>query len=40
MSKIFTKKDIEILSFNESFTDISKPRRLYEYLTELASQDI
>lgn len=40
MSKVFTKKDIEFLSFNESFTDISKPRRLYEYLTELASQDI
>lgn len=40
MSKVFTKKDIEIITFNESFDNENEPYDIYEYLKELASQDI
>lgn len=40
MSKVFTRKDIDILTFNETFITERKPYRLYEHLNKLASQDI
>lgn len=40
MHKLFTRKDIEITTFNETFSINSKPRKIYEYLQELTSQDI
>ena len=40
MSKVFTKKDIKILNFNETFDSESEPYHIYEYLKELESQNI
>lgn len=35
MSKVFTRKDIEILTFKETFNSKSQPRHLYKHLKEL-----
>lgn len=40
MSKVFTKKDIEVITFDESFDNESEPYYIYDYLKQLASQDI
>ena len=40
MSKVFTKKDIEVITFDESFDNESEPYYIYDYLKELASQEI
>lgn len=40
MSKLFTRKDIEILTFKNTIYHKAKPNKLYEYLEELKSQDI
>lgn len=40
MSKVFTKKDIKVITFDESFDNESEPYYIYDYLKELASQDI
>ena len=40
MHKLFTRKDIEILTFKNTTYHKAKPTKLYEYLEELKSQDI
>ena len=40
MSKVFTRKDIEILHFENIIDHDDEPTNLYEYLEKLKSQDI